>query len=123
MKDYLSRTMKRRTFGLFAMAAALLIGTSGAKADTVQKYTGFLGATPIKVTIIWDNIKGLGDISGSISYGGRKLGFSGSNYASGKIRFVDSDGYTYSMYKSNSGSTIGWKGTCGGEQVTFTRSK
>jgi len=94
------------------------------KAETKQTYTGFLGDTPITLRITWENMSGLGSIWGTVSYDGRTLNFSGRNDYSGHIFFRDSDGDNYDLSKSNTSSTIGWKGSMNGAtKVTFTRKR
>jgi len=119
-------SMKTSAFSIFlacAFAACLLAVPTDSHAQKTTHYTGHLGEIPISVRIVWDNYDGLGNIRGTISYAGRTLSISGSNYQSGRLRFVDSDGDTYHMAKNNTPSTIGWKGSCAGMTVTFSRRR
>ena len=116
-------TAPTRRISILILAISFL-SLSALKADTTQTYTGFLGDTPITLRITWDNISGLGAIWGTVSYSGRRLSFSGQNDYSGHIWFRDSDGDVYNLSKSNTSSTIGWKGNMNGTaSVTFTRNR
>lgn len=69
------------------------------------------GGTPFPVTIVWDNIKGLGGISGTINYPGGAVSFNGGNPESGYITFTASDGATYELWRRSRGSSFEWAGS------------
>jgi len=70
------------------------------------------GGTPFPVKIVWDNIKGLGGISGTITYrDGEVVSFNGRNPEAGYITFTASDGAIYSLWKRTRGNSFEWAGT------------
>jgi len=112
-----------RRFFLALAFLAVSAWTSPLEAQTTTNYTGHIGEVPVNVTIVWANYHGLGRVWGTINYAGRRISFSGQNYQSGRLRFVDSDGDHYELRKQNTRSTIGWKGTGAGMTVTISRRR
>ncbi|MEM1441918.1 MAG: hypothetical protein AAGF67_06220 [Verrucomicrobiota bacterium] len=87
---------------------------SGGPSGTVRNYTYIPegDGTPFPVTIVWDNIEGLGNINGYMTYpNGRRVHFSGSNPESGFITFTDSEGAVFSLWKRTRGDSFEWAGT------------
>ncbi|MDF1823718.1 MAG: hypothetical protein P1U68_03695 [Verrucomicrobiales bacterium] len=69
------------------------------------------GGTPFHVSMVWENIKGLGAISGTITYPNGVVSFSGRNPESGYITFTASDGAVYELWRRSRGSGFEWNGT------------
>lgn len=80
---------------------------------TVRHYRYIVGdgASVFSATIIWENIKGLGAISGTITYPDSVVSFSGRNPESGYITFTASDGAIYSLWRRQRGNSFEWAGT------------
>ncbi len=106
-------------------AFGLLTGTAEAEQKTTT-YTGWINDDPIKLTIRWRNYSGIDRVSGYYIWQGTRYDFTGDNYATGKLLLTDEAGDDFYLYKKNSSSTIGWRGsspTWGGATVTFSRPR
>ncbi len=66
--------------------------------------------TSVPATIVWENISGLGKISGEIDYPGGLLGFHGTNPRSGYISFETENGIRAELTRQTVGGGFVWVG-------------
>lgn len=101
-------TLRTALFALLSICA-LTLGTTAVNAKTVRHYNDVNGNNAI-VTIVWDNISGLGKVSGTWYFAAGEMTFTGNNSRSGYLSIRYENGASVELYKKKEGNTIVWSG-------------
>jgi len=76
-----------------------------------RRYQLFLeDGTGVPATIVWENISGLGNISGGLDYPGGLISFQGTNPRSGYITFETENGVSAELTRETVGGGFVWVG-------------
>lgn len=105
--------MNRLSLPIFAIAFLFL---PLARGEEIRKYQLVSeGGHETATTIVWDNIDGLGKVSGNFHYAAGDQSFHGTNPEPGVLRLTTENGIRYDLVKLQGDQGITWVG-----QVHFT---
>ncbi|MDF1811940.1 MAG: hypothetical protein P1V20_06990 [Verrucomicrobiales bacterium] len=99
--------MIRKSASLLTLGIIILAFTSSAQSQTVRHYKNALSDNT-RVSIKWNNINGLGDVSGTWHFAGGDLSFTGKNSRPGYLSIRFANGATQHLHNQKTHHGFGW---------------